>query len=526
MSDKRIGRYFLDVLVSQTGVVELWQGFDPMLERPVSLRLIPSQDERAAAAEAAARRAATVDDRRVIAVLDILSAEPIVEGEASGATYLVIVSEWVDGRTLTDIYEEREGEPIEIDEAVPVIRQVAIALKHSHELDVHHGRLRPGSLLIAETADFDDPFTLLGDTNVVRIRGLAVDAALWPGESAQPTLSDRSGESAQPTQTDRPDDLQDDIVGVGSLLYAMLTGRWPLGLVDGMSPAPRVGERLLPPSQVVADVPSGIDDICMRAIGRQVAGDERIDPYPDMAAVVTALSAWEQRPGRRTLSLAPRESAPLTTGRRALRVVGRITLAAAALVLVAGVGLAGLRLAQSSQSPWGVTAAEAPLEVLTEVGDVASVDDFAGGVPGEIVPVAAVDFDPRGSDRAEMPELVPNAIDERSDTAWTTDTYYAADLDGKGGTGLMLDLGESQPVSAVRLELVGSGSSVSVLVAAEPSRKVSKWTPLASAEGIGTAIDLRAPRPVVGRYVLIWLTQLPLVDGVHQGGIRDVMVLR
>ena len=502
MSDRRIGRYLLDVLVSQTGVVELWQGFDPMLERPVSLRLIPSDDERAAAADAAARRAATVDDRRVIAVLDILSAEPIMDGDTVGATYLVIVSEWVDGRTPTDIYEEREGEPIEIDEAVPVIRQVAIALQHSHELDVHHGRLRPGSLLIAETADFDDPFTLLGDTNVVRIRGLAVDAALWP------------------------DDLQDDRVGVGSLLYAMLTGRWPLGLVDGMSPAPRVGERLLPPSQVVADVPSGIDDICMRAIGPQVAGDDRIDPYPDMAAVVTALGAWEQRPGRRTLSLAPRESAPLTTGRRALRIVGRLTLAAAALVVVAGVGLAGLRLAQSSESPWGVTAAEAPLEVLTEVGDVATTDDFTGGLPGEIVPVSAVDFDPRGSDRAEMPELVPNAIDERSDTAWTTDTYFAADLDGKGGTGLMLDLGESQPVSAVRLELVGSGSSVSVLVAAEPAKKVSKWTRLASAEGIGTAIDLRAPRPVVGRYVLIWFTQLPLVDGVHQGGIRDVIVLR
>ena len=514
MSDKRIGRYILDVLVSQTGVVELWQGFDPMLDRPVSLRLIPSQDERADAAESAARRAATVDDRRVIAVLDILSAEPIVEGEATGAAYLVIVSEWVDGRTLTDIYEEREGEPIEIDEAVPVIRQVAIALKHSHELDVHHGRLRPGSLLIAETADFDDPFTLLGDANVVRIRGLAVDASLWPGGSAQPTLSGG------------PEDVQDDIVGVGSLLYAMLTGRWPLGLVDGMSPAPRVGDRLLPPSQVVADVPSGIDDICMRAIGPQVAGDERIDPYPDMAAVVTALGAWEQRPGRRTLSLAPREGAPLTAGRRALRVVGRITLAAAALVVVAGVGLAGLRLAQGSESPWGVTAAEAPLEVLTEVGDVAATDDFTGGLPGEIVPVGAVDFDPRGSDREEMPELVPNAIDERSDTAWTTDTYYSADLDGKGGTGLMLDLGESQPVSAVRLELVGSGSSVSVLVAAEPSRKVSKWTPLASAEGVGTAIDLRAPRPVVGRYVLIWFTQLPLVDGVHQGGIRDVIVLR
>jgi hypothetical protein len=504
VSDRRIGRYILDVLVSQTGVVELWQGFDPALERAVSLRLIPATDARAAAAERAAREAARVDDRRVIAVLDILASEPVVGPDSSGATYLVIVSEWVEGRTLTDIYEEREGEPIEIDEVVPVIRQVAIALQHSHELGVDHGRLRPGSLLVSETADFDDPFTLLGDTNVVRIRGLAVDAALWPEEGA--------GRS--------------DIAGVGSLLYAMLTGRWPLGLVDGMSPAPRVGERLLPPSQVVADVPSGVDEICLRAIGPAVAGDPRVEAYPDMAAVVSALGAWEQRPGRRPLSLTPREGASLTSGRRALRMVGRLALTAAALVVVAGVGIAGLRLAQGAASPWGVTAAGAPVEVLTEVGDVTAVEGVAGGIPGEIVPVGAADFDPLGSDREEMPELVPSAIDERSDTAWTTDTYFAADLDGKGGTGLVLDLGESLPVSAVRLELVGSGSSVKVLVAAEPYKKTQRWTPLAAAQGIGTAIDLRAPRPIVGRYVLIWFTQLPLVDGVYQGGIRDVLVLR
>jgi putative peptidoglycan lipid II flippase len=506
VSDRRIGRYILDVLVSQTGAVELWQGFDPTLERPVSVRLVPADDPRAAAAEAAARGAATVDDRRIIAVLDILTGEQIVDGQSGGALggayYLAIVSEWVDGRTLTDIYEEREGEPIEIDEVIPVMRQVAIALQHSHEFDVHHRRLRPGSLLISETADFDDPFTLLGDTNVVRIRGLAVDASLWP----------EGGPG------------RDDIVGVGSLLYAMLTGRWPLGLVDGMSPAPRVGDRLLPPSQVVADVPPTIDDICMRAIGPEAAGDPRIQPYPTVSAVVSALGAWEQRPGRRTLSLAARESTGSRGSHRALRMAGRALLATAAFVAVGVVGFAGLRLAQSSESPWGISAAGAPTEVLTEVDEFSSTGTV-GGIPGEIVPVNATDFDPQG-DGEEMADLVPNAIDQRSDTAWTTDTYYSSDLGGKPGTGLVLDLGESTPVSAVRLELVGSGSSVEVLVASKPYRKTRKWTRLAGAEGIGTAIDLRAPRPVVGRYVLIWFTQLPLVDGVYAGGLRDVIVFR
>ena len=79
-------------------------------------------------------------------------------------------------------------------------------------------------------------------------------------------------------------------------------------------------------------------------------------------------------------------------------------------------------------------------------------------------------------------------------------------------------------MSAVRLELLGTGSSVQVLIAAELFKKPKSWTPLAAAEAIGTAIDLRAPRPVVGRFVLIWFTQLPPQNGIYQGGIRDVTV--
>ena len=38
-------------------------------------------------------------------------------------------------------------------------------------------------------------------------------------------------------------------------------------------------------------------------------------------------------------------------------------------------------------------------------------------------------------------------------------------------------------------------------------------------------IDLRAPRPVVGQYVLLWFTGLPLADtGSYVGGIREALV--
>ena len=521
---RRIGRYVLEVLVSSSGAVQIWRGHDPALDRPVALLLLPADDPRVPAVAAAARQAAAVDERRLVAVLDVLDREPLVsEGSGEPHEFLVIVDEWVEGRTLTDIHEEREGEPIDAAEALPLVRQVAIAMKHSHEAGVHHGRLRPGALLIAETADLSDPFSVLGDINVVRIRGLAVDASLWPVEPL--------AEAPAAGLSDIPP-IDPDVHGTGCLLYAMVTGRWPEGLVDGMSPAPRANGKLLPPSQVVADVPAAVDEICLRSIDPRITGEwpprKGRAPYTDMAALVSALGVMSDRTaGRRSLSIGYRSGPEreLTPGRRAARAVGRVAVAAAALVIVGGIGLFGLRIAEGAQSPWGVAPNAVRSEVLTATGAVDGGQPLEPGVvAGEIVPVNAEDFDPFGPDKEEMPDTVPGAIDAKADTAWTTDEYYEPDLDGKRGVGLVLDLGTAQPVSAVRLELLGTGSSVQVLVASEMYKKPNNWTLLAQAEAIGTAIDLRAPRPVVGRYVLVWFTQLPPTNGVYQGGIRDITV--
>jgi hypothetical protein len=80
-------------------------------------------------------------------------------------------------------------------------------------------------------------------------------------------------------------------------------------------------------------------------------------------------------------------------------------------------------------------------------------------------------------------------------------------------------------VSAVRLELVGAGSSVSIRVGSSASAAPETWSTLAEAEAIGDSIDLRSPRPVVGRYVLVWLTRLPPADYGFIGGVRDIAVL-
>lgn len=527
--ERRIDRYVLGDLISSTGVIQVWRGWDPSLDRAVTVLLLPSDDPRASAVSSAARRAAAVDERRLVSVLDVLDSASLVTGDAAGTSksYLAVVSEWVEGRSLTDIQEEREGEPIDSIEAMAMIRQVAIALLHSHEEGVPHGRLRPGSLIIAETADLSDPFSVLGDINVVRVRGLAVDAVLWPADPVADAI---------PATPDMPS-VDPDVHGTGCLLYAMVTGRWPEGLVDGMSPAPRVGGRLLPPSQVVAAVPAAIDELCMRAIDPRVSGEwppkRGRTPYSDMASLVAALGVRTDSSGveglrRPAIGLRRDPSEPMSLGRRALRFTGRVAVAAVAVVLVGGLAITGLRIAGSAASPWGVEPNAVPSEVLTATEGVggAGARLDPGALEGVIPIASAVDFDPFGSDKTESPDAIEGAIDMRSDTAWTTESYSSADLDGKAGVGMVIDIGSAQPVSAVRLELNGAGSSVMVGVASEMLKKPKKWTVLAQAESIGTAIDLRAPRPIVGQYILVWFTQLPPQDGAYQAGVRDVQIFR
>lgn len=525
--ERRIDRYALGDLISSTATVQLWRGWDPSLDRAVTVLLLPSDDPRAGAVSAAARQASAVDERRLVSVLDVLDdAALVVNDEPTSTPYLAVISEWVEGRSLTDIQEEREGEPIDSIEAMAMIRQVAIALLHSHEAGVPHRRLRPGSLIVAETADLSDPFSVLGDINAVRVRGLAVDAALWPRNH----VADADQSSDMPS-------VDPDVHGTGCLLYAMVTGRWPEGLVDGMSPAPRVGSRLLPPSQVVAAVPAGIDEICMRAIDPRVSGEwppkRGRTPYPDLASLVAALGVRTEGSGveglrRTTFGLRRDPSQPMSLGRKALRFTGRLAVAVVALVLVGGLALTGLRIAGSAASPWGVEPNAVPSEVLTATEGVGGADARLdpGGIEGLIPIASAVDFDPFGSDKTESPDAIEGAIDMRSDTAWTTETYSSADLDGKPGVGVVLDIGSAQPISAVRLELNGAGSSVMVGVASEMLKKPKKWPVLAQAESIGTAIDLRAPRPIVGQYILVWFTQLPPQDGAYQAGLRDIQVFR
>jgi putative peptidoglycan lipid II flippase len=154
------------------------------------------------------------------------------------------------------------------------------------------------------------------------------------------------------------------------------------------------------------------------------------------------------------------------------------------------------------------------------------VADLVTGVPPDEsrLPVVRVrDFDPFGVD-GENPHERRFAVDRDPLTAWTTLTYYDPFMGGKPGVGLTVDLGAPRPVSSVDLKLVGANSNLQVLAGTSRANDPARYRVFAEVTGAGSHILLRSPRPVTARYIVVWFTRLPWIDGGYRGGVRSVVV--
>lgn len=508
---EQLGRYrLLDLVTQDVGVdgrpdVYLWHAYDEVLDRAVAVRVLSADDPRAAAVLGAAQAAARVDDRRLLRVLDILN----LPATASDPARVAVVSEWASGRNLERTIQDRLGRPFAPAEAMSLVADVARALAAAAVENVSHGRLRPSSVFITDAGE-------------VRIRGLAIDAALF-------------GEFADAGSREPTDRAHGDVDALGCLVYLLTTGYWPGPQSISAPDAPRANGVVLPPSQVRAAVPRSVDDVIARSV--TLAARQR-----GVARVIDA-AAFATMAGATLDHLAPvstMRSAPSTPAGRTARVAAVVLLRAAAVTaavaVTAGIGWVGWQLVSAGPSATVERTGNAD-DILTS--SARPIDDE--GVAGieQVYPVVRYrSYDPSGDDDnngkpdkrkgRENDDLAVTVNDDDPETAWVTAEYSTPALDGKEGVGLILDLGQPRDVQQVSLGLVGKGSNLDVRVADRILADPALWTSLATAAGARERIDVRAPRPVTGRYVLVWFTRVPpsmdVSSGLYQGGVRSVVV--
>jgi serine/threonine protein kinase len=137
----------------------------------------------------------------------------------------------------------------------------------------------------------------------------------------------------------------------------------------------------------------------------------------------------------------------------------------------------------------------------------------------------ATDLDPQG-DGEENSEQAVGAVDGVQATSWTTLTYkQQLGPDGlKRGVGLVVDFGQSRAVRRVDLALVGQPTSLSLYLSDTVPGNPEELTPVAEVQADSAAATVDLDEAPSGRYLTIWFTSLPAVDGGYKGGIVDLVV--
>ncbi len=132
--------------------------------------------------------------------------------------------------------------------------------------------------------------------------------------------------------------------------------------------------------------------------------------------------------------------------------------------------------------------------------------------------MSATVYNPLGSSDDDDPADAPKAIDGSTSTFWHT-SYYLGHQFGnlKKGTGLILDMGRPVRLSQLTVQF-GTTCCTHVMIEVGNSSTASAaalgtFTPVQSSSAAQGSTTFDMTKQVTGRYVLIWITDLPPLAG-------------
>jgi eukaryotic-like serine/threonine-protein kinase len=245
------------------------------LDRPVAIKVLPKKfsenEDFLERFYKEGRAAAKLNDSNIVQAYDV----------GQSGEYHYFVMEYVDGDT---VYEQIiEKKKLSQEEAHPIIRQVALALKHAHAVGFIHRDIKPKNIMIAENGD-------------VKLADLGLARALNDREAAEAEAGRAYGTPyyISPEQIRGKKNITPaaDIYGLGATLYHMVTGKVPF---SGKNPSDvmhkHLKQELVPPDHINPSLSAGFSQIVEMMMAKDVS--QRYQNAADLIEDLDAVARGE-----------------------------------------------------------------------------------------------------------------------------------------------------------------------------------------------------------------------------------------
>ena len=293
-----VGRYQIQSLLGSGGMGEVYRAADPMLGRPVALKVLRRElgndPERLTRFLQEARAASALNHPNILTIHEV--------GDHDSSRF--IISEFVEGETVR---QRLERGPLTLREILDIAIQTASALAAAHAASIVHRDIKPDNLMLrpdgyVKVLDF-------GVATFTRTAATPADAATIAPETTGGlvvgTIAYMSPEQARGLAVDG----RSDCYSLGVVLYELVTGRAPFTAPTSTDLLVAILEREAPPlRQAARRVPPQLEWIIEKALEKdpnlryQSIGDLRVD----LMRLKTALES-----GRLTAARAPAEAVGL-----------------------------------------------------------------------------------------------------------------------------------------------------------------------------------------------------------------------
>ncbi len=524
-------RYQLERRLAQGGMAEVWLATDLALTRQVAVKLLkPSLAADPIVAERFRREAiavAQLSHPNIVAVYDA------IEDTSGDSRRLAVVMQLVNGKSLRQLLDEQRR--LSPDLTIHIGSCVAAALDSAHRAGLVHRDVKPGNILITP-----DGRVLLTDFGIAKGLGATGDD-LTSANVMMGTAKYLSPEQVRGKKLDG----RADLYSLGLVLYECLAGRVPfLGETDTDTALARLNRDPTDLARLRPTLPYGLAELIHRLLARRpmdrfATGSElrvaltRIAAHVDdpTAGSTPPAGAPARRPTGPTPVVAglepdtvggyrpvPRSGRPVGPALRADRTPTSTTRPrqkpnrtfeqrrGPSMILVGGLLAAALVLGGLL---WATLHDNTTTSGFSPPSTVIPTSSTAAPVVAPTTIQAVTTYDPDGDDGQENDQLVSQAIDGNPATFWSTLCYGSRTLGGKGGVGIVADLGTAA-IGTFTASIASAPYQVQILTAGDGAipAKIADWgSPLKRAVGADPEdVTVSINKPT--RYVLVLFKQL------------------